>query len=186
MRTRWASFTLADTEGTILIGTPTFLRSYLRRCAPEDFASLEVVVAGAEKLPKDLSDAFEERFGVRPVEGYGATECSPLVAVNIPASRAQGAGQVVSKEGTVGRPVPGVVAKVTDLRQWSDFGRGPARHAVDYAAPTSCKAILISQTSHFQGAGRYRLVHDRRCGHARCRWIYHDYRPRKPVFENRW
>ncbi|HEX3655178.1 MAG TPA: AMP-binding protein [Pirellulales bacterium] len=113
-------------KGTILIGTPTFLRSYLRRCAPEDFASLEVVVAGAEKLPKDLSAAFEERFGVRPVEGYGATECSPLVAVNIPASRAPSAGQVVSKEGTVGRAVPGVVAKVTDLDSGATLGVGQA------------------------------------------------------------
>jgi acyl-[acyl-carrier-protein]-phospholipid O-acyltransferase/long-chain-fatty-acid--[acyl-carrier-protein] ligase len=112
-------------KGTILIGTPTFLRSYLRRCPPEDFASLEVVVAGAEKMPQDLAAAFEERFGTRPVEGYGATELSPLVACNIPASRAPKAGQLVSKDGTVGRPVPLVSAKITDLD--SDAGvRGPA------------------------------------------------------------
>lgn len=113
-----------ENRGTILIGTPTFFRSYIRRCAPEDFASLEVVVAGAEKLPKDLSDDFEKRFGVRPVEGYGATECSPLVAANIPASRAPEAGLVVSKEGTVGRAVPGVTPKITDLDTGAELGVG--------------------------------------------------------------
>jgi acyl-[acyl-carrier-protein]-phospholipid O-acyltransferase/long-chain-fatty-acid--[acyl-carrier-protein] ligase len=115
-----------EQHGTILIGTPTFLRSYLRRCPPEDFASLEVVVAGAEKQPKELSDAFEERFGVRPVEGYGATECSPLVAANIPASRAPNTSQVVSKEGTVGRAVPGVLARITDLDSGKPLGFGQA------------------------------------------------------------
>ena len=109
-------------EGTILIGTPTFLRSYVRRCPPEDFTSLEVVVAGAEKLPQDLSAAFEERFGTRPVEGYGATELSPLVACNIPASRAPTVGHLVSKEGTVGRPVPLVSAKITDLDTGAQLG----------------------------------------------------------------
>jgi acyl-[acyl-carrier-protein]-phospholipid O-acyltransferase/long-chain-fatty-acid--[acyl-carrier-protein] ligase len=107
---------LAKKHGvTILIATPTFLRSYLKRCQPEEFAALDVVVAGAEKLPKELSDAFEERFGVRPVEGYGCTELSPLVAVNIPPSRAANTKDVTVKEGTVGRPVPGVSAKITDL-----------------------------------------------------------------------
>jgi acyl-[acyl-carrier-protein]-phospholipid O-acyltransferase/long-chain-fatty-acid--[acyl-carrier-protein] ligase len=100
-------------RANILIATPTFLRSYLRRSSKEDLASLEIVVAGAEKLPKELSNAFEQKFGARPVEGYGTTELSPLVAVNIPASRAP-AGELVSKEGTVGRPVPGVRAKIVD------------------------------------------------------------------------
>jgi acyl-[acyl-carrier-protein]-phospholipid O-acyltransferase/long-chain-fatty-acid--[acyl-carrier-protein] ligase len=100
---------------TILLATPTFLRSYLRRCPKEDFATIDVVVAGAEKLPVDLCDAFEKQFGVRPSEGYGCTELSPLVSVNIPASRAPKQDQPVAKEGTVGRTVPGVAAKITDL-----------------------------------------------------------------------
>ncbi|HND52822.1 MAG TPA: AMP-binding protein, partial [Pirellulaceae bacterium] len=100
--------------GTVLLSTPTFLRTYLRRCEKEEFATLDVVVAGAEKLPKELCDAFEEKFGVRPAEGYGTTELSPLVSVNVPPSRSLGSGQIDLKEGTVGRPVPGVSAKVTD------------------------------------------------------------------------
>ena len=101
--------------GTVLLGTPTFLRSYLRRCKKEDFATLSVVVAGAEKLPAELCHAFEEKFGVSPVEGYGATELSPLVAVNIPPSRSMGTSSMDLKEGTVGRPIPGVSAKIIDL-----------------------------------------------------------------------
>ncbi|MEM6329433.1 MAG: AMP-binding protein [Planctomycetota bacterium] len=96
---------------TILLTTPTFLRSYLKRCKAEEFATLEVVVAGAEKLPASLCDAFEQKFGVRPIEGYGATELSPLVSVNVPPSRSQTA-DVDCREGSVGRPVPQVRAKV--------------------------------------------------------------------------
>ena len=100
---------------TIIISTPTFLRFYLKRCQPEEFSHMDVAVAGAEKLPSELCDAFEAKFGFRPVEGYGATELSPLVAVNIPDSRAVSTKQILRKEGTVGRPIPEVVAKITDL-----------------------------------------------------------------------
>ena len=103
----------AHRKATILLATPTFLRSYLKRCEPEDLKSLEVVVAGAEKLPIPLCDAFEQKFGVRPVEGYGTTELSPLVSVNVPPSRSQ-SPEVDCKEGSVGRPVPGVAAKIVD------------------------------------------------------------------------
>ena len=77
-------------RATLLIAAPTLLRSYVRRVPPEDFASLELVVTGAEKLPLDLADAFEKKFGVRPVEGYGTTELSPVVSANIPPGRAPG------------------------------------------------------------------------------------------------
>lgn len=103
---------LAGARGaTILLATPTFLRSYLKRCTKEDFAKMDVVVAGAEKLPPALSDAFEEKFGVRPVEGYGATELAPLVSVNVPASRSR-TSLVDSREGSVGQPVKDVQAKI--------------------------------------------------------------------------
>jgi acyl-[acyl-carrier-protein]-phospholipid O-acyltransferase/long-chain-fatty-acid--[acyl-carrier-protein] ligase len=111
-------------KGTILLSTPTFLRSYLRRCDKEDFESLDAVVAGAEKLPKELSDAFEKKFGVRPVEGYGATETAPLVSVNIPPSRSPKSQQIDLKEGTVGRPVPGVAAKTVNPDTFEDLDAG--------------------------------------------------------------
>ena len=110
---------------SVLLATPTFLRSYLRRCDPEDFATLDICVAGAEKLPSDLSDAFEKKFGVRPVEGYGATELSPLVSVNVPPSRSQTTA-IDAKEGTVGQPIPGVIAKTVDPDTFEDLPIGTA------------------------------------------------------------
>jgi acyl-[acyl-carrier-protein]-phospholipid O-acyltransferase/long-chain-fatty-acid--[acyl-carrier-protein] ligase len=111
-------------RGTFLIATPTFLRSYLRRSTPEQFDTLDAVLTGAEKLPPELADAFEEKFGVRPVEGYGATELSPIAAGNVPASRAGAAPETLLREGTVGRAVPGVSAKVIDLDTGADLPYG--------------------------------------------------------------
>jgi acyl-[acyl-carrier-protein]-phospholipid O-acyltransferase/long-chain-fatty-acid--[acyl-carrier-protein] ligase len=108
-------------NGTVMLSTPTFLRGFLRRCDPELFETLDVVVTGAEKLPVNLAEAFEERFGTMPVEGYGATETSPLVSVNVPPSRAPDESMGL-REGSVGRPVPGVVVKVTDLESDEELG----------------------------------------------------------------
>ncbi len=69
-------------RATIMLATPTFLNLYMRRCAPALFGSLRLVVAGAEKLSPTLATAFEDTFGIRPLEGYGMTECSPVVAVS--------------------------------------------------------------------------------------------------------
>jgi len=111
-------------HGTFLLSTPTFLRTFLRRCTPEQLSSLEVVVAGAERLPAELCDAFERKFGVRPVEGYGTTELSPLVSVNVPPSRSPAGPGVGMKEGTVGRPVPDVLAKIVDRETGEPLGVG--------------------------------------------------------------
>ena len=103
-----------DYHVTFLLATPTFLQAYLRRCSPEDFGSLQFVVVGAEKLPERLALAFEDRFGIRPLEGYGATECSPVVAVNTKDSRAPGFRQVGAKRGHIGHPLPGISVRVVD------------------------------------------------------------------------
>ncbi|MGI9494760.1 MAG: MFS transporter [Mariniblastus sp.] len=103
-------------SATIIVATPTFLRSYMRRCTPDQFSSLNMVIAGAERLPPELCEEFENKFGVRPVEGYGTTELSPVAAVNIPYSRQTKKDfQIDAKEGTVGRPMPNMAARVTDL-----------------------------------------------------------------------
>ncbi|MCA9498517.1 MAG: MFS transporter, partial [Nitrospira sp.] len=99
---------------TILLTTPTFLQLYLRRCTPEQFGSLRIVLTGAEKLPDRLLIAFEERFGIRPIEGYGVTECAPVIAVNCPDFRASGFFQSASRRGTVGQPLPGVAVRIVD------------------------------------------------------------------------
>jgi acyl-[acyl-carrier-protein]-phospholipid O-acyltransferase/long-chain-fatty-acid--[acyl-carrier-protein] ligase len=98
--------------GTVLLGTPTFLRGYLRKVEPEQFSKMSVVVVGAEKMPADLFELFEKRFGIRPVEGYGTTELSPLVSVNVPPTRSVAHYHIDRLEGSVGRPLPGVAVKI--------------------------------------------------------------------------
>ena len=101
-------------HATILMATPTFLRIYIRRTPAEDFSTLEVVFGAAEKLPREVSDAFERKFGMRPCEAYGATELAPLVAANVPLSRHVPGRPADSREGTVGQPIAGCRAKITD------------------------------------------------------------------------
>ena len=111
-------------KGTILVATPTFLRSYMRRCTVEQFETLDMVVAGAERLPPELAESFNEKFGVVPVEGYGATELSPIASVNIPHSRQFGKKfQIDDKAGTVGRAIKSVATKVTDLDTGEEVGK---------------------------------------------------------------
>jgi acyl-[acyl-carrier-protein]-phospholipid O-acyltransferase / long-chain-fatty-acid--[acyl-carrier-protein] ligase len=99
---------------TFLITTPTFLQSYTRRCLPEHFGSLHYVLVGAEKLGDRVALAFEEAFGIRPLEGYGCTECSPVVAVNGRDFRAPGFRQAGARRGTIGQPLPGVSVRIVD------------------------------------------------------------------------
>jgi len=99
---------------TFLLSTPTFLQHYIRRISPEDFGSLQFVVVGAEKLSESVAVAFEDRFGIKPLEGYGCTECSPVVAVNTRDFRAPGFRQVGAKRGRIGHPLPGVSIRIVD------------------------------------------------------------------------
>jgi acyl-[acyl-carrier-protein]-phospholipid O-acyltransferase/long-chain-fatty-acid--[acyl-carrier-protein] ligase len=107
---------------TFLLSTPTFLQAYLRRSAPEQFGSLAYVLVGAEKLPERVAQAFEDTFGIRPLEGYGATECSPVVAVNARDFRAAGFRQVGAKRGRIGHPLPGVSVRIVDPETSAPLG----------------------------------------------------------------
>lgn len=99
---------------TFLLATPTFLQIYMRGCQPEQFGSVRFAMVGAEKLPERLATAFEERFGIRPMEAYGCTECSPAVSVNRNDFRAAGFRQVGGKRGTIGHPLPGMNVRIVD------------------------------------------------------------------------
>lgn len=105
---------VARHRATILLATPTFLQLYHRRCEPGQFGSLRVVLTGAEKLTETLADTFADRFGIRPVQGYGCTECSPVVAVSTPGYRAPGFYQAGARRGSVGRPLPGIAVRIVD------------------------------------------------------------------------
>ena len=103
-----------DFNVTFLMSTPTFLQIYMHSCTPEQFGGLRVVVAGAEKLPDRLATAFEDQFGIHPLEGYGCTECAPVVAVNTPDFRSAGFRQVGAKRGKIGHPLPGISVRIVD------------------------------------------------------------------------
>jgi len=99
---------------TVLLTTPTFLLSYIRRVSREQFASLRLIIAGAEKLKDKIADAFAERFGLRPLEGYGATELSPVASISLPDTEVAGVSQCGTRAGSVGHPIPGVAARVIE------------------------------------------------------------------------
>jgi acyl-[acyl-carrier-protein]-phospholipid O-acyltransferase/long-chain-fatty-acid--[acyl-carrier-protein] ligase len=105
---------VAEYQASFLMGTPTFLLGFIRRVDAEKFKSLRIVLAGAEKLRDDVAKAFEDKFHIEPLEGYGATELSPAAAVNIPDIDWPGSKQKGRKRGTIGQPLPGVFMKVVD------------------------------------------------------------------------
>ena len=100
----------------VFLSTPTFLRGYMKRIDPAQLSSLKLVVTGAEKLPQSLANAFEEKFGIRPQEGYGLTETSPATNVNLP-DPTPGPDFIAipsSRNGSVGQMLPGMAVKITD------------------------------------------------------------------------
>ena len=99
-------------RATMLLSTPTFYAAYTRKCSAEQFATLRYAVVGAETLREPIARAFREKFGMDLLEGYGCTEMAPCVSVNVPNDLQ--AGQKGMKPGTVGRPLPGMAAKVVD------------------------------------------------------------------------
>src|SRR5437762_3404509 len=102
---------------TLLLATPTFLRGYLRKAEPDKLRSLRLVITGAEKLPLDLAKNFEERFNQRVFEGYGLTETSPVVSVNLPEPQPTKPGEHVqpsSRLGSVGKMAPGIAAEIRE------------------------------------------------------------------------
>lgn len=107
---------------TIMIAAPTFAWDYVRRCAPEDFASLRLAIVGAEKMRPQLAEAFRQKFHLQLHEGYGCTELSPVVSVSAPGYFEHGHKQIGYKVGTVGHPIPGLAVRIVDPETFEDLG----------------------------------------------------------------
>jgi len=105
---------LYDRDCTIFISTNTFLNGYARKAHPYDFRSLRYLFAAAEKLQEATALTWSQKYGVRILEGYGATECSPCVSLNTP---------LEPRNGSVGRLMPGMEYKLEKVEGVDEGGR---------------------------------------------------------------
>lgn len=100
---------------TIMVGTPVFFLGYLRQSRPGDFASVRLAVAGADKTPDLLRNGYMEKHGITLYEGYGCTETSPVISLNMGKN---------NKPGSIGIPFPSVKVKITDIDTGEELPAG--------------------------------------------------------------
>jgi acyl-[acyl-carrier-protein]-phospholipid O-acyltransferase/long-chain-fatty-acid--[acyl-carrier-protein] ligase len=111
---------------TLIFTTPTLMRAYIRRSEPELFSTVKCAALGAEKLMPDLAAELKDRFHMEPIEGFGATELSPVVSFNVSHEVRQPDGTKIpgNRIGTVGRPLPGTAIKTVHPDTGADLPRG--------------------------------------------------------------
>ena len=104
---------VGEIKADLLFGTDTFIAGYARAAAPQDLKSVKMIVAGAERV-KDETRALWEKYGTEIVEGYGATECAPVVALNTPET---------NRPGSVGQLLPGIEHRLEPVKGIHEGGR---------------------------------------------------------------
>jgi len=104
-----------DERASVLVGTPSFYWGYLRKSEEGDFASLRLAVCGADKCPDALREAFFAKHGVTLLEGYGATECSPVIAVN---------SAEENRPGSVGKPLKSIEVRIENYETGEECAPG--------------------------------------------------------------
>lgn len=124
---------VAEEQVQGIVSTPSFFQMYLRQVPPEKFKSLRWVVAGAEKTPTGLHERWQKYFGCVYLEGYGLTETSPVVSVNLPHD---------NRIGTVGRPLPGLQVRVRDTNSQEILATPGARGVLEFKGPNIFNGYL--------------------------------------------
>jgi long-chain-fatty-acid--[acyl-carrier-protein] ligase len=124
-------------QTTLMAGTPTFVRAILDRGRPEQLQALRLIFVGAEKSPEDLYERCRQQApSAKLLEGYGITECSPVIAVNPPAA---------PRPGTVGKPLPGFQVRIVEIKEPDPLVLG------DEVPPGTMGMLLVSGPSVFPG-----------------------------------
>jgi acyl-[acyl-carrier-protein]-phospholipid O-acyltransferase/long-chain-fatty-acid--[acyl-carrier-protein] ligase len=100
---------------TVMVGTPSFFWGYLQKSEPGDFESLRIMVAGADKCPDALREGYRKKHHVTLLEGYGATETSPVVSTN---------SLECNKPGSIGKVIPNVQVRIQHLETGEDCKPG--------------------------------------------------------------
>lgn len=102
-------------KATFLVGTPSFFWGYLRKSEKGDFDSLRIALTGADKCPDALREGFKKKHNITVYEGYGTTECSPVISSNAPGA---------NKPGSVGKPIPGVQVRIENYQTGEECAFG--------------------------------------------------------------
>lgn len=104
-----------DHKATCLVGTPSFFWGYLRKSKKGDFATLRIALTGADKCPDALREGFKKKHNITVFEGYGATECSPVISTNTPGC---------NRPGSVGKPIPGIQVRIENYETGEECSVG--------------------------------------------------------------
>ena len=156
---------------SLLLSTPTFLRSYLRKAEPAHLCPSNSSSPARKSFPRNWRMAFKAQFGKQVEQGYGLTETSPVVSTNLPdpeKSRPEDTVQPPSRFGSVGKMAPGIAAQIRD----PETGEHLSLHDTGMLwlrGPNIFEAYLNDSDPHAACPGR--LVQDRRPGPIRRRWF---------------